>query len=79
MDINRLLIRYLLDDESDTYLIEKMDLLGRLVAGKRTSEMAKDAGVSPQAASADLRGDKACPKFRQYVKKKIGDIRWWRE
>ena len=79
MDLNRLLIKHLLDDDSNAYLIEKIDLLGRLTVGKRTSELAKEAGVSPQAASADLRGDKACPKFRQYVKKVIGDVQWWKE
>ncbi len=69
----------LLDDSDNTFPLEKLDLLGRLIIRKRVSEMAKDAGVTRQAAAADLRGEKPCPAFREHVRKVLGDIRWWQE
>ena len=62
--------------EADEFpVIESVNLIFK-VKGTSLATLAKQAGISRQAAYADLHGKRVCPRFRKQAEKVLGCIPW---
>jgi len=73
--INKYIIKLAINNKN-LPLIESIGLIIKTSLDLSISQLAKKAGVSPQAAYADIKGGKKCPRFRKKIKEVLGYIPW---
>lgn len=73
--LKRNLIKSIKTSSGPLPLLESINLFFAL-NGTSTRQLARSAGVSCQAAYYEIRGIKACPRFRKEVETVTGIVPW---